>query len=70
MKNENSNWSLLRDIIIMLILFICLLLHMQRLHHDNEVDKKVSEIIKMQNIINDKFNNPFNEWFNCNLINN
>lgn len=67
MKADMNN---LFKIVMLIILFICLLLHVQRLNHDIELDKKVSEMIKMQNKINDKFNNPFDEWFNCNLINN
>ena len=67
MKADMNN---LFKIIMLIILFICLLLHVQRFNHDMELDKKVSEIIKMQNKINNKFNNPFSKWFNCNLINN
>lgn len=67
MKADMNN---LFKIVMLIILFICLLLHLQRYNHDNEIDKKVSEILRMQNQINDKFNDPFKEWFNCNLIDN
>lgn len=67
MKADINN---LFKIIMLIILFICFLLHVQRFNHDMELDRKVSEIIEMQNKINNQFNTPFNEWFNCNLINN
>ena len=67
MKADMNN---LFKIVMLIILFMCFLLHVQRFNHDMELDKKVSEIIEMQNKINNKFNTPFGEWFNCNLINN
>ena len=67
MKADMNN---LFKIVMLIILFICLLLHVQRFNHDTELDEKVSEILRIQNQINDKFNNPFDEWFNYNLINN
>ena len=49
------------EIAILIILFLCFLLHLQRYNYDNEIDKKVSEILRIQNQINEKFNNPFNK---------
>ena len=45
MKADINN---LFKIIMLIILFICFLLHVQRFNHDMELDRKVSEIIEIQ----------------------